>query len=207
MKRILLILVGVVIGALATGAVLTARAGPGQPESIVAGTVKATNNVTACSAIGGGGGLCDITLSGNYFAAYLGGAKELAFNGTYTGKLVINWSTYAVNVNDGNEMCASISGPMTLTSGSSVLKLSVIGGASVSGVFPNSAICESPESFAPYDWNRDYGFQMQVVSGTGIFKHDVAGGPEFLGGQEYCELNSAQTAPTGQYLDSSVFPF
>ena len=196
MKRILLILVGVVIGALATATVLTVRAGPGQPESVFAGTVKATNNVTACSQIGGpvGGGLCDISLSGNYFDFGTLGI------GKYTGKLVIDWSTYAVNSNDGNEMCASISGTMTFTTGSSVLKTKVIGGASVSKVFPNSAICKSPES-PPYDWNRDYGFDIKVVSGTGIFQHVGPGNSMFMGGEEYRRAELAQTAPTGRYLE------
>ncbi len=65
---------------------------------------------------------------------------------------------------------------------------------------PNSAICKSPES-PPYDWNRDYGFDIKVVSGTGIFQHVGPGNSMFMGGEEYRRAELAQTAPTGRYLE------
>jgi hypothetical protein len=200
MKRILLIGVGVVIGALATGTALAVHAGPGggNPESVVAGTAKATNNVAACSQIGGpaGGGLCDLTIAGDYFdSGYLGSGK-------YSGKLVIDWSTYAANANDNNEMCASIAGPLTFTSGSSVLKVKVIGGASVGGSFPYSSICETSGLTSPWLYNRDYSFWINLVSGSGKYSHIVISQSGMgMAGQSFGELNSAQTAPTGTYLD------
>lgn len=197
MKRILLVVVGVVIGALATGAVLIARAGNGgNPGVVGAGFDTATNNVSACSAIGGGGGQCKVTMTGDYFS------NGLLGNGKYSGKLVIDWSTYAVNPNDNNEMCASASGTITYTSGSSVLKARVVGASD----FSQSYVCEQPDSFPPYAWNRDYNLSgngnPNVISGTGKFKNVIPSQSSvYLNGQMFANLNSAQTAPTGTYLD------
>jgi hypothetical protein len=194
MKRRTIAIAAGVTALAVTGTVLAVRAGPGpNPEAVAAGTEQATNNVTACSAIGGGHGLCNVTVSGDYFDSGLLG------NGKYSGKLVIDWSTYAANPNANSEMCANLSGTLTYTSGSSVLKTTMSGAPSFGG----SYICESPEVFAPFAFNRDYLFFEQVVSGTGKFKH-VTPKPSQLSvfGQEYGELNAAQTAATGTYLDS-----
>ena len=127
MKRKLILAGAAALTLAAAGTAIAVRAGPGGgPSAVAAGTVQATNNVAACSAIGGGGGPCTIKLSGDYFDYGLFG------NGKYSGTLTIDWSTYALNANN-NEMCASVSGPITYTTGSSVLKTSVLGGASVSG--------------------------------------------------------------------------
>ena len=198
MKRILLVLVGVVIGALATGAVLNARAGAGggDPTYAVAGTATTTNNVSACSAIGGGGGRCTSKVSGDYFTFGVLGS------GKYAGTLTIDWSTYAVNPGANNEMCANISGPMTFTTGSSVLKVNVVAGSS----FSYSYMCETPGTPVPFD--RNYLLYAQVVSGTGKFKH-VIPSESFvvMGGNQFAQINAALSAPSGRYLDSpSLFP-
>jgi hypothetical protein len=190
MKRILFIVVGMVIGALATGAVLNAKAGAGgNPTTVAAGTVKATNNVTACSAFGGGGGgLCTVKLSGDYFDYGLLG------NGKYSGTLTIDWSTYAVDPNFNSDMCASISGSMTYTTGSSVLKVKEIGASD----FSQSFICESPYGQAP---SRIYFFQGQVISGTGKFSLIIANTSSVNeDGQEFVQENGSGV-PTGRYLD------
>jgi hypothetical protein len=192
MKRQTIAIAAGIVALAVTGTVLVARAGPGGTvESVGAGTAKATNNVAACSAIGGGGGLCDISLSGDYFD------QGILGNGKYSGQLVIDWSTYASGPN--NEMCASVSGTMTYTTGSSVLKTNVVGASD----FSKSYICETPIVSPPYAYNRDYNFFETVVSGTGKFKHIVPSSSNvFTNGEQWGELNSAQTAPTGKYLDS-----
>ena len=60
-------------------------------------------------------------------------------------------------------MCASISGPVTYTTGTSVLKVQETGGASVSGNFPNSNICETSNAPPASPFDRDYSFNGQVV--------------------------------------------
>jgi hypothetical protein len=192
MRRLIIIAAGVAALAL-TGTMLAAHAGSGpNPEAVASGSANATNNVTACSAIGGGGGLCDVSLSGDYFDSGLIGF------GKYTGKLVIDWSTYAANPNDNNEMCASASGTLTFTSGSSVLKTMVIGASD----FSASYVCEAPEGFAPFKFNRDYFIGGGVISGTGKFKHVTPKSSQVaMIGPEWGELNAAQTAATGTYLD------
>lgn len=179
-------------GTALTGTVLAVRAGPGgNPNTVAAGTVKATNNVIACSAISGGGGLCTIKLSGDYFDFGLLG------NGKYTGTVTIDWSTYTVNYNDNDEMCASASGTLTFTTGSSVLKTAVIGASD----FSQSFICESNNGQGAFD--RDYFFGGGVLSGTGRFsKLNKSTSNLGMNGQEFAQLNAAQTAATGLYLDS-----
>ena len=75
------------------------RAGNGSdPVTIAAGNAHATNNVTACSAIGGGGGSCTIKVSGDYFSYGVLG------NGKYAGTLTIDWSTYALNSHEQRDV-------------------------------------------------------------------------------------------------------
>lgn len=195
MKRIFFILVGVIIGAVATATVISVRAGNGSdPVTIAAGNAHATNNVTACSAIGGGGGSCTIKVSGDYFSYGVLG------NGKYAGTLTIDWSTYALN-SQNNEMCASISGPLTYTTGSSVLKVMETGGASVSGNFPNSTICETSNTPPASPFDRDYNFNGQVVSGNGKFKKVIASSSNvFENGQQFAQMNGS--VANGTYLDS-----
>ncbi len=168
--------------------------GGGQPESVAAGTATATNNVAGCSKIGGGGGRCHVSIQGDYFDDGLLG------NGTYTGRLTIDWSTYATT--GSGEKCASVSGTMTFTSRRSVLKTSVVGASDLS----NSEICETAGT-APFVFNRDYYFFENIVSGTGKFKHVLPSESSLvIYGKAYGELNPAQTAATGTYLDQpSIF--
>jgi len=195
MKRVFFIVVGVIIGAAATATVISVRAGNGSdPVAVAAGNAHATNNVSACSAIGGGGGSCTIKVSGDYFSYGVLG------NGKYAGTLTIDWSTYALNSQNNNEMCASISGPMTFTMGSSVLKVQETGGASSGGVFPSSVICETTNSPPASPFDRDYNFNGQVVSGTGKFKKVIASNSNlFENGQQFAQMN--RSAANGTYLD------
>lgn len=179
---------------IATWIVIARAGGGGQPDAVASGTATATNDVAACSRIGGGGGLCHVSIHGDYFGDGLLG------NGTYAGALTIDWSTYATT--GSGEKCASISGKMTFTSGWSVLKTTVVGASDLS----NSEICESLGT-APFVFNRDYFFFESIVSGTGRFKHVVPSESSLaMSGKAYGELNAAQTAATGTYLDQpSIF--
>jgi len=194
MKRTIGIAAGVAALVL-TGTVLIARAGNGSdPVAVAAGNAHATNNVSACSAIGGGGGSCTIKVSGDYFSYGVLG------NGKYAGTLTIDWSTYALN-SQNSEMCASISGPLTYTSGSSVLKVTETGGASSGGVFPNSFICETTTSPPASPFDRDYNFNGQVVSGNGKFKKVIASSSNvFENGNQFAQMNGS--AANGNYLDA-----
>jgi hypothetical protein len=196
MKRNIAIAAGVAAIAL-TGTVIAVRAGgAGPPQGVSAGITQATNNVTACSSIGGGGGLCNVSVNGSYFDVGLLG------NGKYTGTLTIDWSTYAVNPNNNNEMCANITGKMTFTTGSSVLKAKLF----VAPSFGGSFICEAGSSSPPFIYNRDLNLGMQMVSGTGKFKKLVpASSQVYYGGQSSNEMNATQTGPIGTYLDQGGF--
>ena len=166
MRRLPIVIAGVAAIALA-GTIIVVRAGSGQPEGVGAGLDTATNNVAACSAIGGGGGLCNISLHGDYFAGTgaggPGGAVALLGSGKYTGTLTINWATYGPNSGFNNENCAQVSGTMTFTRGSSVLKTKLTSG------IPGAVICEVPQSYNQF--NRSFDYFEQLVSATGMFKN------------------------------------
>src|SRR5579862_2235347 len=128
MKRII---IGVTVAtsvALATGTALAVRAGDGgPPTAVAAGLSHATNNVAACSALGGGGGLCTVAFSGDFFSSTGGPSMTGLFgDGKYSGKVTIDWSTYGV---DGNPAgCANAYGTITYTlnGGAGVLTTSVL---------------------------------------------------------------------------------
>lgn len=201
MRRSLIIAAGVAAFAV-TGTVLVVRAGNAQPEGVAAGLSTATNNVAACSAIGGGGGLCNVSVHGDYFAMGGGagappGNPALLGDGKYTGTLTINWATYGPYSGFNNENCAQVSGSMTFTLGSSVLKTTLMSGG------PGAAICEVPQSYNGF--NRMGDFYEQVVSATGKFKHIVPSSStlEFIV-FSFANLNASQTA-TGVYTDQGAF--
>jgi hypothetical protein len=200
MRRLIIIAAGVGVLAL-SGTIIAVHAGTPQPLGVAAGLSQATNNVAACSAIGGGGGPCNVSVHGDYFAAggpgAPGGNAGLLGDGKYTGTLTINWATYGPNSGFGNENCAQVSGTMTFTLGSSVLKTKLTSG------IPGASICEDPQSYNGFNRNGDY-FE-QVVSGTGKFKNIVPSSStvEFMF-SSFASLNASQTA-TGMYLDQVVF--
>ncbi len=70
----------------------------------------------------------------------------------------------------------------------------------------NSEICGTAGT-APFVFNRDYYFFENIVSGSGRFKRVVPSESSLaIYGRAYGELNSAQTAATGTYLDQpSIF--
>jgi hypothetical protein len=172
MKRII---VGVAVAAsvaLATGTTLAVRAGNGGPPTgVAAGLSHPTNNATACSAIGGGGGLCTVAFSGVYFGPISNpgpGAIPLG-NGTYSGKVTIDWSTYGI---DGNAAgCASAFGTITYTlnGGAGVLTTSV---AEVTGS-PVDTVCEQPGANG-FIFNRLVNLQGNITKGTGKYKKVIA---------------------------------
>ncbi len=197
MRRLPIIAAGVATVALA-GTVIAVHAGSPQPEGVFDGLSTATNNVAACSAIMGGGGLCNLSVHGTYITMGGQGAQAnaaLLGTGKYTGALTVNWATYGSN---NGENCAQVSGTMTFTSGSSVLKTKLMTGTS-----PGSLICEVPESYNGFNRMGDY--YDQVVSGTGKFKNIVPSSStvEFIV-FSYATLNGSQTA-TGVYLDQGNF--
>lgn len=185
MKRTFGIAAGVAALAL-TGTVLAVRAGPANPAAygITAGTSKATNNVAACSKVGGSGGLCDVTMKGNYFAQALPGVN----NGTYKVALVINWATYGYNSQLG-ENCASATGTETFVSGSSTLKATL-------------AFTDMCEEAASPPVVRDYFINSGTITeATGIWSNinkaiDSVG----IQGQSY-----EFTSKVGSYLDTGIF--
>lgn len=191
MNRKLIIAGAVALALAATGTVFAVRAvhaGPGNPAFIgmTAGTSKATNNVAACSQIGGSGGLCDVTMKGNYFAQALPGVN----NGTYKATVVIDWSTYAFDSNF-NENCAQVGsgGTMTFTSGSSTLKATI----------GNGAVCEETQ---PSPVVRDYFLNSGTITqATGIWKHiNKASDQIGIQGSSWEFTNT-----TGSYLDQGFF--
>jgi hypothetical protein len=192
MKR-KLIIAGVALAlAAGTGTFFAARAvhaGPGNPAlyGLTGGTSKATNNVSACSALGGGGGVCYVTMKGNYNAQALPGVS----NGTYKVLLVIDWATYAYNSNFG-ENCASASGELTLTSGSSTLATTL---QSTGG----SLVCEETQSSPVV---RDYFLNgNDIYKATGIWKHiNRAGSQIGIQGSDWEFTNTV-----GSYLDQGFF--
>jgi hypothetical protein len=167
MKRII---IGVALAAsvaLATGTTLAVRAGNGSPPTAVgAGLSHATNNVAACSALGGGGGLCTVAFSGDFFGP--GGGPNftgLFGDGKYSGKVTIDWSTYGI---DGNPAgCANAYGTITYTlnGGAGVLTTSVVE-AHGSAV---DQFCEQP-GVNGFIFNRSVNLQGNVTKGTGKYK-------------------------------------
>jgi hypothetical protein len=148
--------------ALATGTTLAVLAGDGGPPTGVgAGLSHTTNNVAACSAIGGGGGLCTVAFSGDYFSSSGGPAFTGLFgNGKYSAKVTIDWSTYASN--GQGEMCANATGTITYTlnGGAGVLTTRL--------VKANSQFCERP-GVNGFIFNRDVNLQGNVTKGTGKY--------------------------------------
>ena len=66
------------------------------------------------------------------------------------------------------------------------------GGASVSGNFPNSTICETSNTPPASPFDRDYNFNGQVVSGTGKFKKVIASSSNvFENGQQFAQMNGS----------------
>jgi hypothetical protein len=188
MKRII---IGVTVAgtlALVTGATLAVRAGNGGPPTgVAAGLSHPTNNVTACSAIGGGGGLCTVAFSGTYFGppSQPGPGLIALGNGTYSGKVTIDWSTYGI---DGNAAgCASAYGTITYTlnGGLGVLTTSV---AEVTGS-PVDTVCEQPDY--PWIFNRLFNLDGNVTKGTGKYKKVIAAQSEIF----FTGMSSA--LPTG----------
>lgn len=171
MKRII---IGVAVAAsvaLATGTTLAVRAGNGGPPTgVAAGLSHPTNNVTACSTIGGGGGLCTVAYSGAYFgpSSQPGPGSIALGNGTYSGKVTIDWTTYG---KDGNPAgCASAYGTITYTlnGGAGVLTTSVV---EVTGS-PVDQVCEQQDY--PWIFNRSFNLTGNVIKGTGKYKKVIA---------------------------------
>lgn len=202
MKRKLIIAAGVALTIASTGTVLAVRAGgSGPPEGVTAGLDKATNNVTNCTKVGGGGGKCDVSMKGDYFD------RGLLGNGKYAFAVVIDWTTYGNDPNQNSENCATVSGTEVFTSGSSVLKATLIDTGTTTGGTATSVVCEANiGSPPPYLYNRDWNFSAQVTSGTGKFQYvDPSQSQMYMNGFSYNEMNSTMTAPVGVYFDQA-FP-
>jgi hypothetical protein len=202
MKRKTIAIAAGVAALALSGTVLIARAGPGGggPEGVTAGLSKATNNVTACVSVGGGGGLCTVAVHGAYFD------KTLLGNGTYQGTLTIHWSTYAFNPNQGQsgENCADVTGQLVLTSGSSVLKGTLISAGSVNSPNENSLVCEQTAAeTGGFLYNRNVELNAQITSANGKFQHVIPKQSQFglfFGSSN--EMDAAtQTKPIATYLD------
>jgi hypothetical protein len=166
MKRIIIGAALAATLALATGTALSVRAGNGGPPTGVgAGLSHATNNVAACSALGGGGGLCTVAFSGDFFSSTGGPSFTGLFgNGKYSGKVTIDWSTYGV---DGNPAgCANAHGTITYTlnGGAGVLTTSVVEAHGS----PTDQVCEQPGSNG-FIFNRSVNLQGKVTKGTGKY--------------------------------------
>ena len=151
MKRIVGIAAGFAAGVAVAGTVIAVHAGPAYDTGVGAGTSTYTNNVAACTSVGGGGGLCTVKLKGDYFDATLLG------DGTYSGTVTIDFSTYAYN-STVNESCAYMSGTITYSRNSSTMKTSLPSGGS-------NLACDNGSGL------RDLFIGGQVTSVNGVWKH------------------------------------